>query len=295
MRTRTFSAILLLCVGFPATRAQYGSVNAKAVSAARAMTLLVVLDDGDSPYNRAITEAVKAHWTFSGNPEFIHAHDLAVAPLMPDKTYLLKTTLENPDHQPMTFVTVMQGWKQKKGEVLEGTNAGFKNIPGDQVLASIQCDPEVLAAQQATAMYAVYVKHLQDYLKNVESGKIIDKATADRLYQGRNRLLRDQMKLWIAKDHLDRSLPDAEAVKANYTHEVQVLDRARIMEAVSNQDHEVAVTDLILTGDNKNKHCYKRVFNAGTGELMYLRDDAALFGKKEGFINEDFKQVDRAR
>ena len=37
------------------------------------------------------------------------------------------------------------------------------------------------------------------------------------------------------------------------------------------------------------------VFNAGTGELMYLSDDAAIFGKKEGFIEEDLKALERAR
>ena len=144
-------------------------------------------------------------------------------------------------------------------------------------------------------MYGVYVKHMQDYLKNVENGKIIDKATADRLYQGRNRLLRDNLKLLVAKDHLDKSLPDVAAVKANYTHDVQVIDLGQVIDAVAQQDHGTAVTDVILTGDNKNKHCFKRVFNAGTGELMYLRDEAALFGKKEGFLDEDFKQIERAR
>ena len=56
------------------------------------------------------------------------------------------------------------------------------------------------------------------------------------------------------------------------------------------------VSDAVITiGDHKNKHCFKRVFNAGTGELMYLRDDAAIFGKKEGFIEEDLKAISRAR
>jgi hypothetical protein len=37
------------------------------------------------------------------------------------------------------------------------------------------------------------------------------------------------------------------------------------------------------------------VFNAGTGELMYLRDDQAIMGKKEGLIAEDLITLTRAR
>ena len=50
-----------------------------------------------------------------------------------------------------------------------------------------------------------------------------------------------------------------------------------------------------MTGEYKNKHCFKRVFNAGTGELMYQSDDAALYRKKEGFIEVDLKNIERAR
>ena len=50
-----------------------------------------------------------------------------------------------------------------------------------------------------------------------------------------------------------------------------------------------------MTGEHKTRHCFKRVFNAGSGELMYLADDAALFGKKEGFIAEDLLALERSR
>ena len=290
--TLTAFAALLACT----LTAQYGTVEAKAVTTAQALTTLVVLDNGDSPFNRAIMDAVKSHWKFTGSYDFIHVRDLAVAPLAVDKIYLMKTVVNDPERHQMTFVSLVQGWKQKKGETMEaGADGAFTTIPGDRVLASIQCDPQWLADHKATAMYVIYMKHLQDFLKQVEAGKVIDKATADRLYQGRNRVLRDDMNLMIAADHLDKSLPDLAAVKAHYTHEVQVGSLAACMEAVAAQDPAVAVTDVVLTGDHKTKWCFKRIFNAGTGELMYQRDEAALFGKKEGFLDEDLKQLERAR
>jgi hypothetical protein len=55
------------------------------------------------------------------------------------------------------------------------------------------------------------------------------------------------------------------------------------------------VSDVLLTGEYKTKHCFKRIFNAGTGELMYMGDDAALAGKKEGLLSQDLLNVMRAR
>ncbi len=57
----------------------------------------------------------------------------------------------------------------------------------------------------------------------------------------------------------------------------------------------LAIADVVLTGEDKTKWCFKRIFNANTGELMYLRDDAALFGKKEGFITEDLRMLEQSR
>jgi DUF971 family protein len=140
----------------------------------------------------------------------------------------------------------------------------------------------------------LYVKHLQDYLRQVESGKITDKTTADRLYSTRNRHIRD-MQLWLGQEHLDKTLPDAAKVKEVYASTAHIKPVKQLLEAVEKQDREVVVTDVVITGDYKTKHSFKRLFNAGTGELMYLRDEQALHGKKEGFLDEDLKTVDRAR
>ena len=81
----------------------------------------------------------------------------------------------------------------------------------------------------------------------------------------------------------------------NYTAPTKLGSLADITAAVEAQDRSITISDMVLTGDHKNKHCFKRVFNAGTGELMYLADDAAIFGKKEGFIDVDLKNIARAR
>ncbi|MBK8499936.1 MAG: hypothetical protein IPL52_14230 [Flavobacteriales bacterium] len=274
--------------------AQYGSFDASAVKAAKATTTLVVLDAGDSPYNRTIMNAVKAEWKFTGAYEFVTVAELAAQPIDPTKTYLLKTSRVDPVKFEATFLALVRGWKAKKGEPLQQANNAFTSIAAEHELASIMIDPKAINEQGMAPMLMVYVKHLQDFLKNVEAGKITDKTTADRTYSLRTRLIRDGQ-LLLAREHVDKSLPDAAAIAANYASPCSLVGLAEITAAVEAQDRTITVSDALLTGEHKNKHCFKRVFNAGTGELMYLADDAAIFGKKEGFIDVDLKNIARAR
>ena len=195
--------------------AQYGSFDASKVKNAKAHTTIVVLDDGDTPYNRGIMNAVKADWKFSGSYDFLKVGDLAMQPITPDKTYLVKTVKTDPTKYEGTFLTLVQGWKLKKNENLENRDNAFSNIPAEQELAFIMIDPKVMNEKDLGALNTVYVKHLQDYLAQVAAGKITDKTTADRIYQGRNRLIRDR-ELWMGKEHLDQTMQD-EAKVRRYT------------------------------------------------------------------------------
>lgn len=273
---------------------QYGSFSAAAMKAAKGTKTIAVLDAGDSPYNRSLTDAVKNHWTWTGGVEFMTVAELAAQPMAPENTYLLKTRKTDPVKFQGTFLTLVQGWKPKKGEVLEQTDNAFTSIPVERELAFIQIDPSNINEKGQAGLLTVYVKHLQNYLDLVEGGKITDKATADRTYAGRTRTIRDT-ELWMAQEHLDRSIPDATKLKEFYTAPCQVMALSQLPSTVEKQDSGITVSDVIITGENKNKHCFKRIFNAGSGELMYLRDDAAIFGKKEGFIDEDMKSIERAR
>ncbi|HMC96832.1 MAG TPA: hypothetical protein VKG92_04225 [Flavobacteriales bacterium] len=292
MRCLLSASLLVLSV--ITASAQYGTFSAAAVKAAKPATLVVVLDAGDSPYNRTITNAVKGEWKFNPAYEFVTVAELGTQPLSPEKVYLLKTSKVDPVKFEGTFLTLVQGWKQKKGEVLQQKNNAFTTIPQERELAFILIDPLAINERHMDAMLMVYIKHLQDYLKLVEGGKIIDKATADRVYSGRTRLVRDT-ELVLATEHVDKSLPDVAKIKESYTSPCALVPASMLITAVQAQERTRTVSDVVITGDNKNKYCFKRLFNAGTGELMYLREDAAIFGKKEGFIDEDLNTVQRAR
>lgn len=292
MRSPLITALSALTI--LSAQAQYGTFDAKAIATAKATTTIVILDAGDSPYNRMIQEAVKAHWKFTKSFDFVTVNDLATAPMMPEKTYLLKTKKADAEKHDGYFLTLVQGWKQKKGEVLNVENNAVTNLPATQELAFLMIDPNTLASGQGPAMLNVYVKSMQDYLKQVEAGKIKDKATADRLYESRNRLIKD-MDLWVAREHLDKSITDAAKAKETYTKPMQIMSAEQNYAAAYKGEAGIAISDIVMTGEYKTKWCFRRVFNASTGELMYLRDEAALYGKKEGFITDDLRILEQSR
>ncbi|MEZ4738836.1 MAG: hypothetical protein R2818_05625 [Flavobacteriales bacterium] len=291
MRSILLSVISLLTIQ---ATAQYGTFDASAVKAGKSTTLIVVMDAGDSPYNQNLMNAVKGEWKYTAAFDFMTTAEFAAQPISPDRTYLLKTRKTDPVKFEATFLTLIKGWKPKKGDVMEMKDNAFTSIPAEHELAFIQIDPTAINDKGMGNMLMIYVKHLQDYLALVEKGKITDKATADRTYSGRTRLIRDT-ELWMAQEHLDKSIPDASKLKEFYTAPCQVMALSQLPSAIAKQKSAVTVSDVILTGDHKNKHCFKRVFNSGTGELMYQNDDAAIYGKKEGFIEEDLKAMERAR
>jgi hypothetical protein len=292
MQFRSLTALVLL-VSVTAT-AQYGTFNAATVKAAKSETVLVVLDATDTPYNKAIMNAMKSNWKFNENIEYVNIDAITTAPIAEDKLYLVKTSKVDPVKFEGTFLTLVQGWKAKKNDKLELKDNAFTTFPAEQELAYILIDEKGMAEKNTSALLSIYVKNLQDYLKQVEGGKITDKTTADRVYSSRTRFVHEA-ELWIAKEHLDKTIPDATKVKEFYTAPAQLMDLTQLISAVQSADKSVMISDVVLTGDYKNKHTFKRIFNAGTGELMYQNDDAAIFGKKEGFIEEDLKNLERAR
>ncbi|HEY0976096.1 MAG TPA: hypothetical protein VGE21_01390 [Flavobacteriales bacterium] len=290
MRIPSFLAALALPL---LINAQYGTFSTQAVATAKGTTTVVFLDPGDSPYNRAVMDAVRAHWKFSPANDFLPITDLAKMPVDATKTYLVKTRRTDAEKHDAYFLTLVQGWKPKKGESLNVENNAWTNMPPAQEIASIMIDPEVVGGD-GSALLNLYVKNLQDYLKQVETGKIKDKTTADRLYASRNRLVKE-MDLWVAKPQLDKSLPDAATIKQTYTKPLQLMDMNQLMAATAKGEAGVAIADVVMTGDHKTKWCFRRVFNAKTGELMYQRDEASLFEKKQGFITEDFRVLEQSR
>ena len=199
---------------------------------------------------------MKANWKFTASTDFGTITDLATTPIDPAKTYLMKIRKSDKEKHDATFLALVQGWKMKKGETLNVESNAVTNLPSAQELTSIMIDVELLNSG-GSAMLNIYVKNLQDYLKQVETGKISDKATADRLYASRNRQVKE-MELWLAKDQLDKSLTDLAAIKETYKQDVKLMDYSQLISAATQGTPNVALADVLITGEYKTKWCFRR-------------------------------------
>lgn len=273
-------------------QAQFGTYDAGLASSVSQKPLIVVLDNTNSAYNAALKSAVEKHWTL-GSYSFSTLGDIGASGYLPDNNYLLHTSYTDPKTFEMHHVSVVAGWKMKKSQKVSTKGNAAVEVPAEQVIAGILFDPEKIN-DGAAFMMELYVKHLQDYIGHAAKGKIADKTAAIRLYESRTRFVKDG-KLVFSSTHLDKTFPADSEVKEVFSSDYERGDLASLESAVTSPSRDVYVSDVVITGDYKTKHCFKRVFNTATGEIVYLHDEPALYGKKEGFMMDDMKSIARSR
>lgn len=283
-------ATLLLFVPFMAF-AQYGTFSKEVITEFQNLPLSVVLDNGQTEYNDYIQMVMKDFWTMN-KVDFISMSDFKALQYDEDRAFLIKIKKADAKKHEATFLTIVRGWKDKKGQEAVTYANSMKYAPWATEVASIMLDPKKMEQDAEGPKLWLYVKSMVDYINQVNEGKIIDKATADRLYASRTRLLHD-MQLVLAANDLDANV--RENYGEFYTHAVQVVGDDQVMGAIEGEDRKLAIVDVVFTGEYKTRHCFKTIFNARTGEIMYLKDDQSLHGKKAGLFDEDLKSLERAR
>ena len=144
------SLTILTIAAATVVHGQYGNFDAAAVKAMRGATLLVVLDGTNSPYDQAVMNAVKGEWKATGAFDFITAAEFGTRPIDPATVYLMKLSKTDPVKFEGIHLTVVQGWKTKKGETLALRDGAFTNVPVERELASLLIDPKAVGEGAAT-------------------------------------------------------------------------------------------------------------------------------------------------
>jgi hypothetical protein len=241
----------------------------------KSMKLAVVLDGSDS-YNLKLKQAVEQNWKLSAF-EFVDERTYETLKLNPEYAFLVMTqgTVNN---LPTDFFTLAMGSKKK--------------AEAPVVLKELIVDKEKISTSGA-AMIELYVKNMQIYVNAVLDGKISETASSSRFISTNTRLIKESKLLTLAKD-IDKTITDPAKQQEFFKGEIKIVSQDEINEAIHNGD-EVGIADVILTGERENRYCYKRVYLASTGALIYLQDTEALHGKKTGWLEADLKIFDRAR
>jgi hypothetical protein len=104
------------------------------------------------------------------------------------------------------------------------------------------------------------------------------------------------MELWVAKEQLDKGLPDLAAIKATYTHQVKLMDAVQLMSAATQGTPGVCLADVVITGEYKTKWCFRRVFNASHGRAdVPARRGRPLSTRRWASSSEDFRILEQSR
>ncbi len=272
--------------------AQYGTFSTEVIETFKGNPLSIVLDNGQTEYNAYIKQVIEKSWQMNAY-DFISLADFKLAQLDTERSFLVKIKKADAQKHEATFLTIVNGWKKKAGEAsVYGDHV--KNVPVDSEVAYIMIDADKLERNQEGPKLWLYMKSLERYIEAVSTGKITDKSTADRLYASRTRRLHE-MDLILTENELDASVRAPEQIKEFYTQTYTIVSQEQLWDAIESEENDKAIVDVIFTGEYKTRHCFKTIYNARSGEILYIQNDASLHGKKQGLIDEDLKALERAR
>lgn len=239
-------------------------------------TKLAVVMSGSETYQVELKQAVENNWKLS-EFEFIDEQTFENYKSNPDYSFLY-VQMGELNGYPTDFFTLALGNKKKSEQPL--------------ILKELVVDKQKINGDGAP-MVRLYVQHIQLYVKAVEEGTIADGTFSGRWVSNETYRLKEIPLIAREKD-FDTTLDDTEKRTTFFKGELIVADQERINNAILDEE-DAGVVDVILTGERRNMHCYKRIYHAATGELLYSSDTESLYGKKQGLLSDDMKAIATAR
>jgi len=239
-------------------------------------TTLCAVMTGTEAYQAQLKHAVEQYWTYT---DFQFIDEATFEEYKSDSDYsFFYIHLGEVNGYPTDFFTLGIGNKKKDARPL--------------ALKELIVDKKKINADEAHFVH-LYVQHIQRYVKAVEEGKVTERAFSDRWISEETYRIQE-MPLLVKESDFDPTIQDAAKRKDIYHGELEVAGQERINTAIA-ENESVAVVDVIMTGERRNRYCYKRVYDASTGEMLYRDDEEALYGKNHGLVDDDLKSIDRAR
>lgn len=239
-------------------------------------TKLAVVMSGSESYQAELKQAVENYWKLS---EFEFIDEQTFDNYKSDSDYsFLYVQMGEVNGYPTDFFTLAIGNKKKSEQPL--------------ILKELIVDKKKISGE-GSPMVRLYVQHIQRYIKAVEEGTITDETFSGRWVSNETYRLKE-MPLIVREKDFDSTLDTEEKRTTFFKGELVAADQERINNAILDEE-EAGVVDVILTGERRNMYCYKRIYNAATGELLYSSDTESLYEKKQGLIQDDMKAIATAR
>lgn len=273
MKSHLFAAFLLLFAVSATAQIEFYGKN---IPNNLKETTLAVVMSGSESYQVELKNAVEQYWKQSAF-EFIDESTFEKYKSDPAYSFLLITGGEVNGY-PTRFFTLAMGNKKKSEQPL--------------ILKQLIVDESKINTDGAPMVH-LYVQHIQRYINAVADGTITDRTFSGRLVSDQTYRAKE-MPMLAKKSDLDATIQDAAKREEFFRGEMEIVSQERINTAIL-ENESVSVVDVILTGERRNMFCYKRVYDASTGEMLYREDTESLYGKKQGLIDSDLKSISRAR
>lgn len=272
---KRIAALLIFCFAVGTASAQiefYG----KDIPETLKETKLCGVMSGSELFQVQLKEALEQHWDLTA-VEFIDQNAFETRKSDPAYSFLYLQSGEVNGHAT-DFLTLAIGNKKKSEQPLD-----VKQLIVDKKKISDEGAP----------MVHLYVKQIQHYVNAVAAGDITDQTFSDRFVTDVTYRIKE-IPLIVREKDFDSTLDDEASRTEWFKGELIIADQERINTAVI-EEEDVAVVDVILTGERYNMYCYKRIYDAASGAILYSEDTESLHGKKQGIIQDDFKSIVKAR
>lgn len=268
--------VFTLSLGFWLTATAQVEFYGTDIPSKLAKTTLAAVMSGSEAYQVQLKQAVEQNWKLS-NFEFVDEAGFEYLKGNPDYSFLYLAEGEV-NGLPVDMFTLAIGNKSKKEQPL--------------VLKQLIVDKKKISRDGAPMVH-LYVKNIHAYVKAVEAGEAKDRTFAQRMISSKTYRLKEELPLMALETDFDATMTPEKRNEV-YRGEIKIVSQDAINDAIL-EEKDVAVADVVLSGERREMYCYKYIFDAATGALLYYQETEALHGKKQGFIENDLSSISKAR
>ena len=223
-------------------------------------TLLVVLDEVDEVYNEAIKEAIESYWKFMPY-KFVSKDELHTLAFDDQYSMLVRNNAKRvvhrvgrTDHIQSNHLAIYQCSRGDNLMNYTGRDA-LAQYHFKDVMDSDDYGYKLIALLQSMHRYIVWLD--KNEITEDNHSKLLEKFCNEHTAK------LSGMTLYVTEEDLSEKINDLEKLKKAYQHEIEIVDKATIQEAISKQKADVAFLHI----DPRVKNIY--ILSAQGGEIIY--------------------------
>ncbi len=247
---------------------------------------LVVLDNNPmNQFNYIIKEVLKKEWTiteydfctfkefeeeYRKDPQYSFVY-LDIVSFDRDKT----------DAQYQFLFVSLGGDYNRRNQMpdLGAVPLGYRNVDSESYEYKLGC----------------LVRFLHNHLLNMRGKPKLSKD--ERLkYYNQNMYKIKEKTLYLIEDDLAKEVSSVKRIKAVYPHDVRIVTKNEIKEAIENKNDDVVFLHKVgPEGTKLNARCYKSIMSASDARLYYFQYHKISDKKPDGILEKDLKKIARSK